>query len=54
MLWYWTFICADKNQVGEFVVEVLLFPTGRWESAVRLEYGEPVVLKRFVLKVNAD
>lgn len=54
MLWHWTFICADKDQVGEFVVEVRLFPTSRWISAVRSELGDPIVLKRFILKVTDD
>lgn len=53
-LWYWTFICADKDQVGEFVVEVRLFPTAKWVSALRAEFGDHVVLKRFHLNVTPD
>ena len=54
MLWHWTFICADKDQVGEYVVEVRLFPTARWISAVRSELGDPIVLKRFILSVKDE
>ncbi len=49
--WYWSYMCVDKDQEGEFVYEIHLLPTARWISPVRLEYGTPVVLKRGLLKV---
>ncbi len=50
--WYWSFICLEKDQVGEFIFEVHLLPTARWISPVRFEYGPPVVLKRGLLRVK--
>ncbi len=50
-LTYWTYICGPKDTPGEYVYEVRLLPTGAWLTAFREEYGEPVVLKRGLLRV---
>ena len=51
---YWTFLTAPDRQeaVGEYVYEVWLYPTARWVSDVRIEPGEPVVLKRGILLIS--
>ncbi len=48
---YWTFICGPKDLPGEYVYEVRLLPTGAWLTAFRSEYGDPVVLRRGLLRV---
>lgn len=50
-LWFWTYFCGPKDQVGEFVYEIRVFPTAAWISTVRFELGEPVVLKRGLMRV---
>jgi hypothetical protein len=47
----WTYICGPKDLPGEYVYEVQLLPTGAWLTAFRSEYGEPVVLRRGLLRV---
>ncbi len=49
--WFWTYFCVGKDQVGEFVYEIRVYPTAAWKSTVRFELGEPVVLKRGLLRV---
>ena len=49
--WFWTYFCVGKDQVGEFVYEIRVYPTAAWKSTGRFELGEPVVLKRGLLRV---
>lgn len=49
--WFWTYFCVGKDQVGEFVYEIRVYPTAAWKSTVRFEMGEPVVVKRGLLRV---
>ena len=49
--WFWSYFCVSKDQVGEFVYEIRVYPTAAWKSKVRAELGEPVVLKRGLLRV---
>lgn len=49
--WYWSYMCVDKDQTGDFVFEIRLLPTASHISPVRRELGPPVVLKRGLLRV---
>ncbi len=49
--WFWTYFCGPKDQVGEFVYEIRIFPTAAWISPVRSEFGDFVVIKRGLLRV---
>ncbi len=49
--WYWSYMCVDKDQSGDFVFEIRLFPTAFWISPARYEMGPHVVLKRGLLRV---
>jgi hypothetical protein len=51
---YWTYFGLQSAQPGEYVYELRLFPTAVWSSAVRFQIGEPVVLKRGLLRVTPD
>ncbi len=51
--WYWSYMCVDKDQTGEFIYEIRLFPTAHHISPVRRELGPPIVLKRGLLRVVA-
>ncbi len=48
---YWTYICGPKDLPGDYVYEVRLLPTGAWLTAFRSEYGQPVVLRRGLLRI---
>lgn len=37
---------------GEYVYEVIMYPTAAWTSSVRFEVGEPIVLIRGLLQCN--
>lgn len=50
----WTYFAVRKNQPGEYVYELTLYPTAAWESSVRFEKGQAVVLQRGLLKVIGD
>ena len=51
--WYWSYMCVNKDQLGEFIYEIRLFPTAHHISPVRRELGPPVLLKRGLLRVVA-
>ena len=51
--WYWSYMCVGKDQIGEFVFEIRLFPTAHHISPIRRELGPPIVLKRGLLRVVA-
>lgn len=54
---FWTFIRPPPDQddlFGEYVYEVRLYPTARWVSDVRQEFGDPIVLRRGTLIVVED
>lgn len=51
-LWFWTYLCAGKDNTGEFIYEIQLLPTARYISDVRFEYGDPLVLQRGTLIVT--
>ena len=49
--WYWTYMCVDKDQTGEFVYEIRMLPTAFWISPVRADEGPWLLLKRGLLRV---
>ncbi len=51
---FWTFFAVPLDEPGEYVFEVLLFPTSVWKSSVRVDPGPAVVLQRGLLLVTAD
>lgn len=51
-LWFWTYLCAGKDNVGDFDYEIQLLPTARYISDVRFEQGAPLVLQRGTLTVT--
>jgi hypothetical protein len=54
---FWTFVTPPPDQddlLGEYVYEVRLYPTARWVSDVRQEFGDPIVLRRGTLIVVED
>ncbi len=50
---FWTYFAVPRDSPGEYVFEVLVYPTSAWKSLVRVDAGPPVVLQRGVLRVRS-
>lgn len=51
----WTFVPppVEGLSAGEYVYEIWVYPTARWLSEVRIDLGDPVVLKRGLLQLGS-
>ncbi len=52
--WFWTYLCASKDAVGDFWFELQVLPTARQISLARFELGDPLVVYRGRLHVTQE
>jgi hypothetical protein len=49
---FWAYFSAGTDKSGEFVYEIVAYPTAKWVSSVRYIRGPEIVLKRGLLHVS--
>lgn len=50
-LYFWTYLCGPKDEAGDFVYEIQLYPTSYYTTPIRTHSGDYVVLKRGTLRI---